>query len=1037
MTKRTPLFNILAWAIACSVHLLCWHPTSGSAAETDEQRAIREHFEKKVRPILVQRCYECHSGSAKRIEGSLRIDHPTFLIQGGDSGPVIDKETLSQSLLLQAVRYGGLEMPPSGRLPIEEVETLADWVQKGAYWPDEPVPESPKEPAPFSIEHRKQSHWAWKQIVAPEIPDTQLTDLRNNAIDAFVLSKQREHQLSMSEQADRVTAIRRLHWDLLGVPPSNDTLQQWTQCNSVDWYENYLDSLLADPQLGVRFARHWLDLVRYAQSRGHEFDEDTPGAEHYRDYVVRAFNAEVPFDQFLTEHIAGDLLPDPRRHPTKEWNESVLGTGFWHLGEWVHSPVDTRKDETDRFDNMVDVFSKTFLGLTVACARCHDHKFDAISTEDYYALYGYLRSSHYRLVRFETDAEDKRLRQELDGIRAKYRPLLKEVFHQLTAEANSSKVAEAQGENSKTDSLSIPLPIDDSRVLLDSRTIRPQDWHTDGFVFGQEVAQPNWDSVYPVSNKGAANGYSLHWSSFPSISASPRWLSEQSEVHRVNSKNRRPQIDTAGKTFLTPSFTLQSAHLSFLVRGDLRVFVAVDSHRLIAGPLHGETVFEPKSNGPDSMRWVKGPNLSRYIGKRIHLEFSPANNHALDLYQVIEDTPPEAADCDESDRSLARDGMKTEDKLQRILTSDPTVPSTPASIEFRRLVDEWVNMEREAENKFRRVSRLAMAMQDGSGQNDFLLIRGNVDRPAAEVPRRFLEALGGKQSPVAPSSGSGRLELARDLLRQDNPLVARVFVNRWWHHLLGRGIVPTTDDFGVQGLPPTHPELLDYLSVQLRESGWSFKQIVREICSSHTYRQQAPVAGFSKQDPTNQWLAFANIKKLEGEAVRDGMLAASGQLDWQLEGNTEPVFLNDFLTGRGRPGKSGMLHGNSRRSLYLEVRRNFLNPMLTAFDMPTPFSSMGRRNISNVPAQALTMLNDPLVHWIAERWSENVLRSEGNIRSKASSMLLAARGREPESSDLDNAVRFIQSEINLTNEPEAWKSFAHVLLNSKEMLFRF
>jgi hypothetical protein len=192
-----------------------------------------------------------------------------------------------------------------------------------------------------------------------------------------------------------------------------------------------------------------------------------------------------------------------------------------------------------------------------------------------------------------------------------------------------------------------------------------------------------------------------------------------------------------------------------------------------------------------------------------------------------------------------------------------------------------------------------------------------------------------------------------------------------------------------------------------------------------------------KKDPTNQWLAFANIKKLEGEAVRDGMLAVSGQLDWQLEGNTEPVFLNDFLTGRGRPGKSGVLHGNSRRSLYLEVRRNFLNPMLTAFDMPTPFSSMGRRNISNVPAQALTMLNDPLVHWIAERWSKNILLSEGDIRSKASSMLRATRGREPEPNDLDNAVRFIQSEINLTNEAEAWKSFAHALLNSKEMLFRF
>ena len=1031
-----PIFRIqiFAGAMACFFALHCW--TSCLATESDEQRAVREHFERKVRPILVQRCYECHSGSAKRIEGSLRLDHPTFLNQGGDSGPVIDKNALSQSSLLQAVRYDGLEMPPTGRLPIEEIATLTEWVQKGAYWPDEPVPASAKETAPFSIEQRKKSHWAWKQIDAPEVPFVQATDLRNNAIDAFVLSKQREHQLAMSEQTDRATAIRRLHWDLLGVPPSNDTLAQWTQCNSDDWYESYLDSLLADPQVGVRFGRHWLDLVRYAQSRGHEFDEDTPGAEHYRDYVVRAFNTDVPYDVFLTEHVAGDLIPTPRRHPTNEWNESVLGTGFWHLGEWVHSPVDTRKDETDRFDNMVDVFSKTFLGLTVSCARCHDHKFDAISTEDYYALYGYLRSSHYRLVRFEADAEDRRLRQQLDTIRAKYRPLVREAFGALKDVVNASNNSVERGASADVDSLAIPLPIEDSRVLLDSRTLPRDEWHVDGTAFGSGVAASGWDSLSPVSNKNEPNGYSLRWSSFPSISADARWLLPQSDVRKVNSKNKHNQVDTAGRTFLTPGFTLQSAHLSFLVRGEFRVFVAIDSHRLIAGPLHGETVFEPKSKGQDKMRWVHGPNLARYIGKRIHLEFSPNDNSAFDLYQVIAGAPPAADEGSCADRSSAIAGLEMEKELRTILNNSST-DSTSASIELRRLVEEWVSAEREAESKVRRVSRLAMAMQDGAGQNDFLLIRGSADRPAAEVPRRFLEALDGKLRPHDALAGSGRLELAKELLRDDNPLVARVFVNRWWHHLIGRGIVPTTDDFGVQGLPPTHPELLDYLSVQLRESGWSFKRIIREICTSHSYRQKTASAGYAKQDPTNQWLAFANIKKLEGEAVRDGMLAVAGQLDWQLEGSTEPVFLNDFLTGRGRPGKSGALHGNSRRSLYLEVRRNFLNPMLTAFDMPTPFSSMGRRNISNVPAQALTMLNDPLVHWIAERWSENTMQSEGDVRSKAAKMLLAARGHVQEPDDLDNAVRFIESESKLTSEREAWKSFAHVLLNSKEMLFRF
>lgn len=1022
----------------------------------------KDFFERKVRPILIERCYECHSASATRIEGNLRLDHISLLEQGGDSGSSLDRDNLDQSLLLQAVRYEGYEMPPSGKLPQNEIDVLTEWVRQGAYWPDEAVPEGDTNLEVFDLQERKNSHWVWQPISEPTIPSVTSLPAHANVIDAFIGEKLKTRGLQPAPLADRNTLITRLHWDLLGLPPSPETVERWSRESDPDWYSQYLDTLLADPQFGVRFARHWLDLVRYAQSRGHEFDEDTPGAEHYRDYVVRAWNDGLSYDQFLAEHIAGDLLPAPRRHPVSQWNESVLGTGFWHLGEWVHSPVDVRKDETDRFDNMVDVFSKTFLGLTVSCARCHDHKFDAISTEDYYALFGVLRSSHYRMVRFETDLAEEEIAQQLKALRqAKQAPLTKLI------QAAWDKAYPSDGNASFTVTSARPLPADHEQVKFDSQILTASDHRTNGQAFGD--APTSIGEIAILHNNQDSKQFAFRVSSSPSIAADPFWLHQRSKLQTTNASNRNNQVHHAHKTFVTPTFTLDSDRLSFLVRGNFRAFTVVDSHRLVNGPLHGEMILDSKSDNPSEIRWVSSHGLSRYKGKRIHIEFAPLDDQAFELYQVIGGVPSKefasqvvsvAANdvaaflnltawkqTEQGAPSTGNPfaiGLALEDWLNKHIAAEPVL-----SEELTDFVGSWHAEEQELRQAVPAESMVAMAMLDGTGENDFLLIRGNSDRPGSEVPRRFLEALGGKESPLDDQLGSGRVKLVEQMLEDRNPLVARVFVNRLWLHLMGRGIVSTPDDFGVQGREPTHPELLDYLSTQLRKNQWSPKSMIKLICESHVYKQSVAPGAFPAEDANNDLLSFANVKKLEGEAVRDGLLYVAGQLDMRVNGGTARVYLTDFLTGRGRPGANGSMNGDGRRSLYLEVRRNFLNPMLTAFDMPTPFSSMGKRNTSNVPGQALTMINDPLLHWIAKGWAERELREAASDEERASRMLIAVTGKRPSDEQLKISLDFLAEERTMSasndsaitnsqeREVEVWSNYAHVLLNSKSMLFRF
>lgn len=1045
-------FTIIAWIV--------FAPVAFAFEAGSIESAENEFFENKVRPILAKRCYECHSGAAKKIEAKLRLDHRSFIVTGGDSGPaVVDgaagATNVAESLLMQAVRYEGFEMPPTGKLPDEEIKILEKWVADGTLWPEEPIPELRQTKEEFDLSKRRHDHWAWQPRVDPPIP--QVNRWASSAIDVFVSRSLEEHGLKPNPKADRASLTRRLYLDLLGIPPTIAELQAHLSDTDASWYEKMVDKLLASPQFGVRFGRHWLDLVRYAESRGHEFDEDVPGATHYRNYVIRALNEDVPYDQFITEQIAGDLMPKPRIDPVRSWNESLIGTGFWHLGEWVHSPVDSRKDETDRFDNMIDVLSKATMGLTVACARCHDHKFDAIGTADYYALAGFLRSSHYRMVRFETEVEHRQVERERQLLRdsvqadliSKLRGLLKDcVQNPAMCDMLLKRMAELRADGgAPVWKFATPLAQGDSRLRTDYTNSGA--WICEGPGFGKgpvTAGSLDLNRVEPATAR---------WHVFPAAHFDAYWAGLKSTLESINKQNNYSQVDTSGRTLLTPTFELTSGELSYLIRGQGQAFVVVDSMRLLAGPLHGETKREFRDDKPlPEYRWVT-QSLQRYKGKRVHVEFAPIDGKPFEVVQVIDGAAPELTAVEANAEALKK--LLSEVLIEKADTGGQhtlvlgtamdamcanlgdwlTIELKEPATAWKMAIQSWKQSLDDLAAKTRWESNVAMAMIDGTAENHPILIRGSPEHDGPMVERRMLEALQGSK---IIETGSGRLQLAREITDPQNPLTARVLVNRLWHHLLGRGIVATTDDFGVQGQRPTHPELLDFLASRLIDHGWSVKRAVRGIVTSETYQLSSSIDDSAKEkDPDNKWLSRARVRRLEAESIRDTLMSIADRLDVKLEGSSVPVHLTEFLEGRGRPGRSGPADSEFRRSVFISVRRNFLVPMMTTFDAPNPFSSMGRRNVSSVPAQSLTLLNDPFVHQLAKDWSQAMVAlPNATDEQRLDTMYLTAFARHPTAAEQKSTLEYVAAQIALGRNPNAvWQDVAHVLMNMKELILRF
>ena len=378
-----------------------------------------EFFESKIRPVLAEKCYECHSARSGKMKGDLRLDHIDLILKGGDSGPALVVGKPHESLLIEAVHYHDpdFHMPPKGKLSKKTISDLEHWISSGAVWTDEPVPNSSSksERSSFNIEKRKNSHWCWQPIIPPSIPVAQSAK-KLHPIDQLIRAKLAFAGLYPSKPADKRIWLRRVTFDLTGLPPSLADIENFIADKSDNSFQTVVDRLLASPHYGEKWARHWMDLVRYAETCGHEFDYPLENPHEYRDYLIRAFNQDLPYDQLLTEHVAGDLISSPRIHREQKFNESIIGTGFWYFHEAVHAPTDSKVDNADRMENQLDVFGKTFLGLTIGCARCHDHKFDAISEKDYYSLAAFMQGSNRQEYPLDLEGERENIANEIEAL---------------------------------------------------------------------------------------------------------------------------------------------------------------------------------------------------------------------------------------------------------------------------------------------------------------------------------------------------------------------------------------------------------------------------------------------------------------------------------------------------------------------------------------------------------------------------------------------------------------------------------------------
>ncbi|WP_169980582.1 DUF1553 domain-containing protein [Tautonia rosea] len=959
---RWPLLTVLFGLATLSSSLL-----AQDSNDPNDPRSVA-FFETHIRPILIERCVSCHGPDQRK--GGLRLDSKTAVFDlGGDSGPAIEPGDPDASLLIEAIRYDSfVQMPPSSRLPDAEIARLTDWIAQGAAWPDTTTPgendDSSRPAETFDLAARA-SHWSLQPITDPPLPAVDRSAWPRNPIDRFLLARLEAEGLEPAPEAERHTLIRRASFALTGLPPTPEQLLTFLADDQPDAFDRLVDRLLESPQYGERWARHWLDLVRYAETSGHEFDYDILTAHRYRDYVIRAFNDDVPYDQIIVEHLAGDLLDNPRRHPETGTNESILGTMSFFFPEGTHSPVDITEEMRTRVDNQIDVLGKAFLGLTVACARCHDHKFDAISTRDYYALAGHLQSTRHQYAVIDPPEVFDTPLAELDALRLA-----------LAAEAEPPAPTRAPS----------PPPRDGDSLFEDFSSPNFSSWFSSGHAFGSRPTQSGDVAVDADGNL---------------LLLAPGWAHSGAIAPGLVGVLR------------SKTFPIDQPYVHLIVSGKSgRVNLVIDGFEKIRSPIYGGLT-RTVNHGTEP-RWLT-LDASMWRGHLAYLEL--ADGASSDYTGAITSLIP-------GDGHLA---------IGHIITSNhpepPGIPSSVSSGPIRSRIPHASLTDAASSHidRYQQIAAslpqptLALAAAAGTSIDVPVHIRGSAKNLGAIVPRGFLEVLG--------DDAPDRLTLAHRIADPANPLPARVMVNRLWAHHFGRGLVASPDDFGVMGSPPSHPELLDWLATEFVRSGWSIKHMHRLIMTSSAYQMSSrPRSEADVIDPDNRLLHRANLRRLDAESLRDTMLALSGRLDPTLYGPSVPTHLTPFMDGRGRPRESGPLDGNGRRSLYLNIRRNFLSPFLLAFDFPNPATTRGRRDSSNVPAQALALMNDPFVLDQAHHWADHAT-ADPTIAPEAvvDRLYLAAFSRTPTDTERSRALAFQRS--------SSWDDLCHALFNVKEFLY--
>ena len=900
--------------------------------------AAVEFFERHVRPLLVEHCSECHSG--EEAEAGLRLDTPAAVTRGGESGPVVVPGQPEQSRLIEVVRYDSdIQMPPEEKLPDDKIALLIQWVRRGAIWPD-PHPEKSSDAPPTSndtalgpatYENTKQNHWAFQPIRRPEPPAVQNEQWPRTPIDRFVLARLEQAGLSPSPQADRRTLIRRLYFDLIGLPPTQAEIDAFVADTAPDALQRLVDALLASPHYGERWGRHWLDVARYADTKGYVFQAEPkyPYAYTYRDYVIRAFNNDLPYDQFVIEQIAADLLLE-QQPPEQRRRESLAALGFLTLGRRFNNNIH------DIIDDRIDVVCRGFMGLTVTCARCHDHKYDPVPTEDYYSLYGVFASSvepkEMPLIASPKQSEAyQAYMQELAKRTAAVEQFMAEnqrrMEHLLRSQVTHYLVHIVQGETDRLDDEAISFSADDLRPSILNRWKNYLAAHAkpDNPVFGlwarfaalpeetfaEQAAQLTNRLARLADNPSSASGG-------PNENAEAAKGPDGKEIDSLSKLNRlvRERFATEPPKNMTEVAQRYGALLSETYQQWRKLQDAATepqpeaSHEQAGQAASNDDGTSPQANKADKAE----------TNRKAPERFADADREQLRQVLYGEHSPTRVA----KEKLLALLDRAARNKLR----------------DLQKAVDQWKAESPAAPPR-------AMVLVDREKPLEpRIFLRGNPRRLGPQVKRHFLSALCDPEKNTF-QNGSGRLELARAIVSPDNPLTARVIVNRVWQHHFGYGIVRTPSDFGTRGEPPTHPELLDYLASTFMQEGWSLKRLHRRILLSAVY-QQASVdrPDCAAKDPENRLLWKMNRRLLEFEPLRDAMLAASGELD---------------LTVGGRSFKLTASNAPPRRTLYGFIDRQDLPNLLRVFNLASPDTSTAVRPTTIVPQQALFMMNSPFV----------------------------------------------------------------------------
>jgi Protein of unknown function (DUF1553)/Protein of unknown function (DUF1549)/Planctomycete cytochrome C len=887
-------------------------PFPASAAPADAA-----FFESQIRPALSEHCWSCH-GPKKQTAG-LRLDSRATILKGGESGPAINEKEPDKSLLLAAIRQDGmLKMPPKTKLPTLVVDALTTWVKRGAPWPDDAA----KTGIP---DWRK--HWAFQPVTSATPPISADDQWSRSPIDRFVWMKLGEKSFVPSGEADKRVLIRRVTFDLTGLPPTPKEVEAFCKDDSAEAYAKVVTRLLDSSAFGEHWARLWLDVARYADTKGYVFFEENnyPWAYTYRDYVIEAFNSDLPYDRFLLEQLAADRVVGQDRRPLRALGFLTVGGRFMN-------------NTHDIIDDRIDVVTRGLMGLTVTCARCHDHKFDPIPQMDYYGLYGVFASSDEPTVQplFEpppkTETYEK-FAKNMAEHESKLRTFVQRKKDELAAGSRKRAAEYLLAANANRDRPGQ----EDFMLIADGADINPK-------------MAVRWQAF-------------LAWTRRTNKPAFVAW-------HRYAAI---PQAEFAARAAAVPL-------------GDVHPLV----RRAFTLP--------PRSMAEVAERYARLLNDAYNRGSAALVIGAPA----------IECSDPAEAEL----RALVRSPEYPPNVTVGDYGDLDLLPDRPSQDELKKL--------REAVEKWRATGPgappRAMALVDSATpMTPRVFLRGNPYNLGPATSRQFIECLSGpERRPFA--DGSGRLELARAIVDPKNPLTARVFVNRVWQSLFGKGLVATAGDFGLRGDPPSHPELLDHLAATFAADGWSVKRLIRRIVLSATYRQRSDDRPeLAKMDPDNVLLGRMNRRRLGFEPMRDALLASSGRLSHQIGGPSVQNFLNNQAT---------------RRTLYAHFDRLNVPGVYRTFDYPSPDATSSRRDTTTVPPQALFLMNHPFVAECARILVQRPdVAGLKDIDQKLERVYAILYGRPP--NDRERAL----AREALASDSTAWPRLAHALLMTNEFLF--